>query len=289
DDVLLGGLDLVGDVVDLATGGGQAHAVRLQVVDDVGAALGAALERLDELEDADVDALEHRGHDDLLELGLLDRLALVGVDADGLLAGRRGGLEHAEAGVARGVVDDLRAVLEHLLGRDLALVGGAEAGEVAVRREVLDVDPGVALDRLHAGLEARLELLDQLGLDTADVADVAALGLQRRGDTRQVGALLLGEEEAGHVGGVGGRVDDRELDLRVLLGGLLDVLAVGEADADDRVVARVGELGEQFAAVRAVSRRAQLLDLRAQLGLGLLQARVGGVVERLVTAATDVE
>src|SRR5690606_34933553 len=69
DDVLLGGLDLVGDVVDLATGGGQAHAVRLQVVDDVGAALGTALERLDELEDADVDALEHRGHDDLLELG----------------------------------------------------------------------------------------------------------------------------------------------------------------------------------------------------------------------------
>ena len=77
------------------------------------------------------------------------------------------------------------------------------------------------LDRLGAGVEARLELLDQLGVDAADEADVVGLGLQRRRDAGEERALLLGEEQAGDVvsADLGDRrVDDREGGVRVLRG-----------------------------------------------------------------------
>ena len=116
-------------------------------------------------------------------------------------------------------------------------------------------------------------------------------GLQRRRDAGEVGALVLGEQQAGQV--VQARrghrgVDDREAGVRVLRGDLGDVLAVGEADGDDRVVALVGELGEQVGAVGGVGVGAQLGDLAAVVLDGRLDARVGGVVERTVTPAAGV-
>ena len=66
-------------------------------------------------------------------------------------------------------------------------------------------------------------------------------------------------------------------------------LAVAEANADDRVVAVVGQLAQQVGAVGAVLLGAELLDVGAHVGLGLLQALDREVVEGAVTAAAHVE
>ena len=95
------------------------------------------------------------------------------------------------------------------------------------------IDDG-GVDRLGAGHVARLELLDEVGVDAADEADVVGLRLQGGGRADEEGALLLGEGDLGDVGAgrVGRRVvDDRELDVGVGLGGRADGLRVGEADA----------------------------------------------------------
>src|SRR3954454_12737457 len=300
----LAGLDLVGvlldlglDVVDEATGGGQADAVGLQVVGDVRAALDLAG---DEVADVGlhgvVDPLEHRGHDDRLQRGIPDRLVLVGVDADGTGVGGLGRLEDADAGAAGRRVDDVSALVVHALGDDLALGRVVEAGEVTGGRDVLDVDGDVGLGRLGAGHVAGLEGLDQRSLDAADEADVVGRGLQRRGHAAEERALVGGELQAGDVAGterlaVGvqrGGVDDRELGVGVLLGHIADHVAVGEADGDDRVVALVGELGEQVGPVGGIGVRRELGVLAAVVLGRLLDAGERRVVERLVPTATGV-
>ena len=62
-----------------------------------------------------------------------------------------------------------------------------------------DEDLDVRVDGLRAGDEAGLELLDQVGLDAADEADRAGLGLQRGGGADEERALLLGEHQRRHV------------------------------------------------------------------------------------------
>src|SRR3954454_21183578 len=300
----LAGLDLVGvlldlglDVVDEATGGGQADAVGLQVVDDVRPALDLAVhEVVDVRLDGVVDPLEHGGHDHRLQRRVADGLVLVGVDADGTGVGGLGRLEDADAGAAGRRVDDVSALVVHALGDDLALGRVVEAGEVTGGRDVLDVDGDVGLGRLGTGHVARLEGLDQRGLDAADEADVVGRGLQRRGHAAEERALVGGELQAGDVAGTerlavgvqraGG--DDRELGVRVLLGHVADHVAVGEADGDDRVVALVGELGEQVGAVGRVGVRRELGVLAAVVLGRLLHAGERRVVERLVAAAAGV-
>src|SRR5262249_55861111 len=120
DDLLLVGVQLVLDVVDLAAGDGVADAVHLQVEDP-----GARRERtgrklLDEREHRGVHPLEHRRDDHVLELRR-DRVVLVGVHADGPLALGLRGLEHAGARAARGLVDHVGAGVVHAFGRGLAL------------------------------------------------------------------------------------------------------------------------------------------------------------------------
>src|SRR4051794_1180118 len=290
-------LDLALDVVDEAAGGGQADAVRLQVVDDVRAALDlAADEVVDERVHGVVDPLERRGHDHRLQRGVADRLVLVGVDADGTAVGGLGRLEDAEAGAAGRRVDDVGTLVVHALGDDLALRRVVEPGEVAGGRDVLDVDGDVRLHGLGAGHVAGLELLDQRGLLTADEADVVGRRLQGGGDTGQEGALVLREPQSGDVSGAerlavgvqSAGVDDRELGVRVLLGHVADHVAVGEAHRDDRVVALVGELGEQVGTVGGVGVRRELGVLAAVVLDRLLDAGEGGVVERLVTATAGV-
>src|SRR4051794_6839617 len=122
DDLLLVLVDLTLDVVDEATGGGQADAVALQVVGDVGAALDAAVDEVADVGlDGVVDPLEHRGHDHRLQGGVPDGVVLVGVDADRPLAGVLGRPEDAETRAAGRVVHDVRALVVHALGDDLAL------------------------------------------------------------------------------------------------------------------------------------------------------------------------
>ena len=121
DDLLPEVVDLVLDVVDEATGRGQADAVALEVVDDVGAALDVAVDELaDEGLHRVVHALEHRGHDHGLQRRVVDRLVLVGVDTDRPRAGRGSGLEDTGAGTAGDLEDDVGTGLVHALRRGSA-------------------------------------------------------------------------------------------------------------------------------------------------------------------------
>ena len=130
----------------------------------------------------------------------------------------------AVTGQTGGGVDHVGLLLDLALGGRLALVGAGEAGEVRSRLgQVLDVHLGLRVGVLDALLEARLELLDQRDVDTADEADVRRLVSWRRRDTGQVGALLLGEDQVGDVLGVDrGVVDDAEGGVRELRRGALD-------------------------------------------------------------------
>lgn len=187
-------------------------------------------------------------------------------------------------------VDHVGAAVE-LAGRGLlALVGAGEAGEVRAVGQVLDVDLDLGVGVLDALDVARLELLDQRGVHATDEADVVLLGLQRRGDTGEVGTLLLGEGDAVDVLGGRDRVDEAEADLRELRGDLVDRGGVGEADGDDRVVTRAGQVGQALLAVGlgVGALGGQLLDGTVELLLGLVRTARGGVVEGTVTAAADV-
>ena len=63
----------------------------------------------------------------------------------------------------------------------------------------------------------------------------------------------------------------------------------GEADGDDRVVALGGKQREELLTVGAARVGGELPLRDAKVSDGLRQARVGGVVERLVALAADVE
>lgn len=193
---------------------------------------------------------------------------------------------------AGGGVDDVGLLVELALRGFLALVGGGEAGEVRRGGQVGDLDRHVRVDGLDARAVTGLELLDQLGLHTADEAHVLGLRLEGGGDTGEVGALLLGERQRGDVArlGVRRRVDDRELGVRVLLGDLLDGRLVDEADRDDRVVTGGHQVLETglLVGLGLAGLGVGLGDGDAELGLGLVETAGGGVVERLVATAADV-
>src|SRR3954467_3164898 len=204
DDLLLRLVQLGLDVVDEATAGGEADTALGEGVDLVAGQRLAVVDGLDEVVDADVDVLDHRGQDRVLVLGQARDVVLARVHADGPGALDAGdGLDRAVAGGAGRGVDHVDAVVE-LAGRGfLALVGAGEAGGVRAVGQVLGVDLHLRVGVVDALREARLELLDQRDIHTADEADVVLLGLQRRGDTGEVGALLLGERDAVDV--LGGR------------------------------------------------------------------------------------
>jgi len=189
------------------------------------------------------------------------------------------------------VVDHVGAVLVHALCGGLALVDRAETGEVRRLGEVLGLDLDVGVDGLGASGEARLELLDEVDLDATDEADLAALGLERRGRTDEERTLVLGERDVFDVVALGvGGVDERELDLRVGLGDLGHRRGVGEAHGDDVGVAGVDELLEALLAggFGLTSGGRGLLARHTELLGGLVKAGSGGVVERLVTTPAHV-
>src|SRR5215203_4561669 len=121
DDALLGLLDLrhhvVRDVLLRVLHLGQADAVLLQPERAVLTALEAAVGVvLDELLDGEVGALDHRGQHRAGGCAVL-----VGVDADRVAVLRLGGLDHARAGAAGHVVNDVGAAVEHRVRDLLAL------------------------------------------------------------------------------------------------------------------------------------------------------------------------
>ena len=90
----------------------------------------AVLAGLEDIVGRDIDALQHRGQ----HLARMQPV-LVGIDADAELAGIRRRLQHADAGAAGRVIDDVGAAIELRLGELAALhrivPGGARgAGHV---------------------------------------------------------------------------------------------------------------------------------------------------------------
>src|SRR5690606_8153341 len=142
DDLLLEGVQVRRDVVDETTAGGVTDTVDREVVDRLAGREGASGDLAEVLEDRDVHVLEHRGHDDVLHRRV-GGVVLVGVDTARLAAGLGGRLEDAATRATGRVVDDVRTVLVHALGRGLALGRVTEAGEVRRLGEVGDVDGDV--------------------------------------------------------------------------------------------------------------------------------------------------
>src|SRR3954447_24714732 len=131
--------------------------------------------------------------------------------------------------------------------------------------------PAAGADRVAAAFR----LLDEAGEIPGEVAD-----------------LLLPEDQALDVLRVAGQivpvdVDDREVRVRELLRDLRDRVRLVEADRDDEV----GALARRGREARDVIRgRGRLVDrtLDPELLLGLLQARVGELVEPVVVELADV-
>src|SRR5919107_1503650 len=246
DYLLLRGLDLLDHVgrderlVVLVHRVGDA--VGFEAV-DVEAALELVVHHVgDDLVDGVVDALDHARED---EAGL--DAVLVRVDAYDV--GPRAPLrvapllldrvEDAEAGVAGGREYNVRA-LAYLRERQLlalARVVPRAVGDADV--VVYDVDLGV--DRLRALLVASREAVYEADVHAADEAYGAGLRLARGDHADEVGALVLLEDERGDVRQVARAVDDGEVYFRVVLRDRLHDGRLREADADDEVVAALGE------------------------------------------------
>ena len=99
---------------------------------------------------------------------------------------------------------------------------------------------------------------------------------------------MLGERRGDDVRAVVVAVDPTEVDVRVGLGDRAEGVAEGEADRDDQLVLGGSEGLEVRAAV--VGRGGlELLNGDAEVGLGLVGAASGGVVEGAVAASAGVE
>ena len=124
-----------------------------------------------------------------------DGQGLVDVDADAVDLRGAGGLEGALAGQPGDLEDDVRALLDLLLGDRLALGRVVEAlGRIRVGLLVEDLD--VRLDRLGAVLVAAPVVDDGRDVRATDGADRAGLGQAGRDDAGEVARLGLGEDDA---------------------------------------------------------------------------------------------
>src|SRR5215213_3437975 len=118
NDRRLGLFDLRHDVVDEATTGGVADAVDREVVAARAGSERAVDRGLDHVVHGHVDTLDHRRQHVLL-YGWIDRVVLIGVDADAPDFGARGSggigcrLEHAGAREPRCGIDDVGALRVH--------------------------------------------------------------------------------------------------------------------------------------------------------------------------------
>ena len=185
------------------------------------------------------------------------------------------------------MIQNVSAVLDHLLGDGLALGGIAEG--LCPLAGVGDGEALLLVGILDARIVALLERLHVLRVDAADEADLAGGGHARCDITDGEGALLLLEGDAGQVGGavVVGGVDDGELDVGVGVGSLVDRIAHGEADAPDELGTVVNGLVD-VGHVVGVLLGLDVGDIPAKVGAELLHASPGELVEGLVVDATGI-
>src|ERR671924_430375 len=205
----------------------------------LGAGLEGVLSRLlDCVVDGGVDALEHRGKDQLSLLAARGE-RLVGIDADGELFRLHRGLEEPGPRRAGRVIDDVGPAVVHLCRQRLALSGVVEGGRRVT--DVLDEDLDVGVHFSRSRLEAGLEALDEPGaLLAPEEADGPRLGLERRSGADQKGAFLLLEREVGDVGGfLGESIHYGEVDVWIIAGDLVDARRERKPDRHDDVVALV--------------------------------------------------
>src|SRR6478752_5869941 len=253
----------------------------LHVEETVDTALILALrDELDRLRDACIDLLLCARENRRAE----ERLVVVDTDAPGTRS-VGSGRDGAEAAATGNLEHDVRALTDLVESNRLALVLRDEVLRVAVER--LDA----RLHLLGAVLVAGDVCVDGRDLETADRRDRAGLGRGRSCDTGEAPCLLLGEHDATDVLRLAleaGRVDvdDRELNLRVLLRDLGDRITHEEADRDHEVVA-LGTSREVRDVVRAALRDEDA-TLDAVLALRDLEAVVRERVEALVVQAADV-
>ena len=99
---------------------------------------------------------------------------------------------------------------------------------------------------------------------------------------------MLLEQHRLHVRQLDHAVDDGEADLGKFLRDLLDRVRLGEADADDRILAALGEAAVRLLELGLVG-DLELGIARLGLVLELLGAVIDAFVERLVELAADVE
>src|SRR5207245_11472382 len=103
------------------------------------------------------------------------------------------------------------------------------------------------LDIFGAGDVAGFKLFDEGDLHAADEPDLSGPGLQRGGGADQEGSLLLLEEQADHVGLIPDKpVDDRELDVREILGHTGDAVGEEEPDPEDQIVLLPGQQPQEL-------------------------------------------
>src|SRR2546423_584936 len=301
----VGDLDLSGDDLLLGLFGLLDHVRRderaVVVVQSVGDSVGlqavgveAALELVahnvgDDLVDGVVNALDHARQN----VAGLDAV-LVRVNADdecfgatvGALALLLDGVERAEAGVARRGEDNVRA-FAYLREREFLALARIVPGRVR-HADVVDDDTGVRINRLRPLLVADGEAVYESDVHAADEAERARLRLARCDHADEVRAFVLLEDERGDVRQVARAVNDGEVDVRVVLRHNVHYGCLGEADADDEVVAALGERAHRRLNRDGVAGLHVAQHYRDILR-GALDALPRGGVERAVVLAADVE
>src|SRR3972149_7378975 len=139
----------------------QPHPALLQAEGDDSAALQAALHQpLHQVIHRQVDALQHAGQ----HVSGGD-VVLIGVHSNGVAAGPLGGGDHAFAGTAGPLIDDIRTLLE--LGQPQLLPLGGVAERVGVANQYL----GLLVDELCPFLIPHDELVDPDRLGPTDHSD----------------------------------------------------------------------------------------------------------------------
>ena len=278
---------------------GQADAAVLEVGGEDAGLQGAGHFGLDRIVDGDVNVLGCAGDQDILHIS--GGQVLVNVHADAHRALFLGRFQATVAGVAAAAEDHIRLLGDHRQADFLALGRIGEGRDVLVERRHLRVDA------LGAVLVAGDEAHDRRDFHAGDRADDTGFAHAGRQDARQVADLILLEHQAGDVGqpavGVAvlhgvradgvvfgrevGVVNDRELDVRILLGLDRRRIAHQEADGDDHVVAFSGKGINVLLVVRRLL-GLDVLGLDAQVGHRLLHAGPRRLVERLVVHTTDI-
>src|ERR1700736_6557772 len=291
-------LDLTLDLVQL----GLDVVRQRQVVNRVpGAVIGDAERQRSALELAVDDVLDRcvGGDVHLLEGAGDDRwfgVLLVGVDADAVDPRLARRLQHAEAASARNLEQDVG------LSGDLAAGDVLALGRVGEVIRVTDQHLDRRVFHRRRPLVAGDVVVNRRDADSTDRADHMlvllglALLLEHAGDHAHHRACILLLEEKGldvgvlqvlAVGVRSGAIDDREVNVGELAGSVAEGRVRQDADPDHQVIVLGGEVGQvRNVVVAALGLDHVALDL--EVGLGLLEAEVGEVVEALVVESADV-